>query len=304
MLSSSFQFVRRLTGYPWYEVAAELVILTLAIYLVLRFLRTTRGSGAFRGFLILIVVVTLLIRVVGEVTGAFTRLTFIYDRFLGLVAILLIVVFQPELRRAMMRLGSTRFFRPTGREVRPVVEAACKAAELLSKSNFGALIAIERQEDLSALAQTGTVLDARVSARLVQSIFWPNSPLHDLGVVIQGDRVTAAGVQFPLIEEGAIDAELGSRHRAGLGLSAETDAIVVIVSEETGAISLADGGRFERQLSVDQLRSRLIERLRAPLRESQDDADEPPDDSRPAESSAERKQDSPARREPVEASST
>lgn len=279
MFDSLQQIVRRLGSYPWFEVALELFVIWLCVYLALRFLRGTRGAGVIRGFALLLVILTILIRVLGEATNAFGRLNFIYGRFLGLLAILLIVVFQPELRRAMVRLGSTRLFRPSARTVLPVVDSVAEAVEFLSKNKFGALIAIERDESLAALAGGGVRLHAEVSARLLQSIFWPNNPLHDLGVVISGDRILASSVQFPLAEEGAGAADLGSRHRAGLGLSIETDAIVVIVSEETGQITIAEFGRFERNIARDQFRARLLERLRSPVRRDEEADENHPDDA-------------------------
>ena len=258
------QILRRIDSYPKWEVLVEMVVIGLLVYVALRFLRGTRGAGVIKGFAILIIGLTLLIRVLGGWVEAFTRLNFIYDWFLGLVAILLVVVFQPELRRAMMRLGETRLFRPARRTNLPVVGAVCDAAEFLSKNQFGALIAIAREMNLSSIAEGGVRMDALVSSELLRSIFWPNNPLHDLGVIVQGDRVLAAGVQFPLIEEaGDLSSDLGSRHRAALGLSSETDCIVVIVSEETGRISVADGGRLERDIPRNELPGVLILKLRA-----------------------------------------
>lgn len=258
------QIIRRINSYPKWEVLVEMLIIGLLVYVALRFLRGTRGAGVVKGFAILIIGMTLLIRVLGGWAEAFTRLNFIYDKFLGLIAIMLVVVFQPELRRAMMRLGETRLFRPARRTNLPVVGAVCDAAEFLSKNQFGALIAIAREMNLASIAEAGVRIDALVSSELLRSIFWPNNPLHDLGVVVQGDRVLAAGVQFPLIEEGGdLASDLGSRHRAGLGLSAETDCIVVIVSEETGRISVADGGRLERDIPRNELPGVLILKLRA-----------------------------------------
>lgn len=275
MLHSLEQIARRLASYPWYEVAVEMLVICVCVYLALRFLRGTRGAGVVKGFAFLLIAVTLGIRVLGNWADAFSRLNFIYDRFLALVALLLIVVFQPELRRAMMRVGATRLFRPSRREVLPVVKAVSEAAEFLSKSQFGALIAIERQISLNALAESGVRLDARVSTRLLESIFWPNNPLHDLGVIISSERVLAAGVQFPLIEDESLPHDLGSRHRAGLGLSGEVDCLVVIVSEETGRISMAEGGRLERDIPRDALAGMLLERLRAPRAEDEAPASEP-----------------------------
>lgn len=300
MFDSLQQIVRRLGSYPWYEVALELFVIWLCVYLALRFLRGTRGAGVIRGFALLLVILTILIRVLGDATNFFGRLNFIYGKFLGLLAILLIVVFQPELRRAMVRLGSTRLFRPSARTVLPVVDSVAEAVEFLAKNKFGALIAIERDESLGALADGGVRLNAEVSARLLQSIFWPNNPLHDLGVVISGDRVRAASVQFPLAEEGAATADLGSRHRAGLGLSVETDAVIVIVSEETGQISIAEFGRFERNIPRDQFRERLLDRLRTPVRPDEMD-DEDGDDEDALSQTGQTSAKSP---EPDEASTT
>lgn len=258
------QILRRINSYPKWEVLVEMLVIGLLVYVALRFLRGTRGAGVVKGFAVLIIGLTLVIRVLGGWADAFTRLNFIYDKFLGLIAIMLVVVFQPELRRAMMRLGETRLFRPARRTNLPVVGAVCDAAEFLSKNQFGALIAIAREMNLSSIAEAGVRIEALVTSELLRSIFWPNNPLHDLGVIIQGDRVLAAGVQFPLVEEGTeLSTDLGSRHRAGIGLSAETDCIVVIVSEETGRISVADGGRIERDIPRNELPGVLILKLRA-----------------------------------------
>jgi len=171
------------------------------------------------------------------------------------------VVFQPELRRGLTRLGETRLFRRWTTSVDETVTPIATAAALLSKSKIGALIAIERDVPLGALAENGVQLDARLSVDLLHTIFWPNSMLHDMGVIVQQGRIAAAGVQFPLIEAGTLDRTLGSRHRAAVGLSAESDALVVVVSEETGAISVADRGRLIRGVSPEDLPRVLRDRL-------------------------------------------
>lgn len=255
MLTQFNQFIR---SYQWHEVLLELAVIWIGVYLVFRFLRGTRGAGVIKGFTLLLVVVTVLVWLLGD---AFSRLNFIYERFFQLLAILLIVVFQPELRQAMIRLGDTRWFRTSREDTDRVVEAVSNAVQFLSKSQFGALIAIERNVKLGGLIEGGQELDAKLSARLLQSIFWPNSPLHDLGVVIRGERILAAGVQFPLVEEGTLPQHFGSRHRAAAGLSMETDCLVVIVSEETGAISMAERGKIEYDLPRDQFEGLLSERL-------------------------------------------
>jgi diadenylate cyclase len=248
---------------PSYEplhLAIELAVIWLCVYIIFRFLQGTRGAGVIKGFAVVLVVGTITIRVLAQASDAFTRLNFLYDKFLGLVAILLIVVFQPELRQAMSRLGRALHFRTRG-SVTGVVDAVSQAVEFLSKNQFGALIAIERTARLGGLIETGTALDAKVEARLLESIFWPNNPLHDLGVVIRGDRILAACVQFPLAEEGMLATKFGSRHRAAAGLSLESDCVVIIVSEETGGVSLAEHGRIEEDIPLDEFARTLARRL-------------------------------------------
>lgn len=252
------QFIR---SYQWHEVLLEMAVIWIGVYLVFRFLRGTRGAGIIKGFALLLVIVTVLVWLLGD---AFSRLEHIYERFFALLAILLIVVFQPELRQAMIRLGDARWFRTSREDTDRVVKDVSNAVQFLSKSQFGALIAIERNIKLGGLIEGGQELDAHLSARLLQSIFWPNSPLHDLGVVIRGERILAAGVQFPLVEEGTLPQHFGSRHRAAAGLSMETDCIVVIVSEETGAISLAERGKIDYDLPREDFPRLLGERLENP----------------------------------------
>jgi diadenylate cyclase len=260
MFGNPAQLIR---SYDLYQVVIEMAVIWLCVYAVVRFLRGTRGAGIFKGFAIIFVLLTLLIRVLGQ-DNAFERLNFIYDQFVALLALALIVIFQPELRQAMIRLSHARQFRGYRGHVREVIGAVSEAVEFLSKNQFGALIAIERGVRLGGLVEGGQVLDARVSSRLIESIFWPNSPLHDLGVVIRDNRIVAAGVQFPLAEEGVLPARTGSRHRAAAGLTMESDCVVVIVSEETGAISIAEQGRLLYDVPRDQLEDILGKRLAAP----------------------------------------
>jgi diadenylate cyclase len=261
MFSALQQFFR---SYEPLEVVIELAAIWICVYLVVRFLQGTRGAGVVKGIAVVLVVLTLIIRVLGQGGDTLGRLNFIYDKFLAVLTILLIVVFQPELRQAMIRLGHARLLRGGRDDVTRVITAVAEAVEFLSKSQFGALIAIERTVQLGGLVEAGQALDAKVSGRLIESIFWPNSPLHDLGVVIRGDRVVAAGVQFPLAEEGLLPARYGSRHRAAAGLTLESDCLVVIVSEETGTISLAENGQIDRDIPREELSAQLQARLGAP----------------------------------------
>ena len=246
-------------SYELYQVAIELAVIWFCVYVAFRFLRGTRGAGVIKGFVVLLVLLTLLMG-----SDAFGRLNFFYDKFLGLLAIVLIVVFQPELRQAMIRLGRARLFRVSTSQMTQITDAVAEAVDSLSKCQFGALIAIERSVQLGGLVDDGVRLDAEVSARLLEAIFWPNNPLHDLGVVIRGNRIVAASVQFPLVEEGMVPQEFGSRHRAAVGMTVDSDCLVVVVSEETGAISIAEHGTVDADIPRDQIRARLAERLSAP----------------------------------------
>lgn len=251
-------------SYHFFEILLEMAVIWVCVYIAFRFLKGTRGAGVIKGFAVLLVLLTLLLQVLGQATDAFGRLNFFYDKFLGLLTIVLIVVFQPELRQAMVRLGHARWFRGQTAHINRVVEAVDDAVQSLSRYQFGALIAIERSVRLGGLVEGGVPLDAELSSRLLESIFWPNNPLHDLGVVVRGNRIVAASVQFPLAEEGVVRQEYGSRHRAAVGLTLETDCLVVVVSEETGGISIAEAGHVENNIPHDRFRARLAQRLESP----------------------------------------
>lgn len=260
------QVAQRVLDYRLWEVGIELAILWLCVYVAYRFVRGTRAAGALKGLVLVLILGTLVVRVMGD--RLFPRLAVLYNNFLGFAAIALVVTFQPELRRALIRLGETPFFRPSVSEVKPVVEAVVSACELLSRKKYGAILAIERSVGLREVIETGRLINAEVSADLLTTIFWPNSPLHDMGVVISGRKLVAAGVQFPLAEpeEMPVQENLGTRHRAAVGLARVSDALVIVVSEETGAISLAEGRGLTRWLTPAALAQELTTRLtRAPL---------------------------------------
>ncbi len=263
------QLWSRLQGYPAWQVAIELAVIGAIVYVVWRFVQGTRAAGALRALIVLLVVGSVLVRLASQ-RDVFPRLSQLYMRLLGFSAIALVVIFQPELRRALIRIGELPavrpFFRstPAAGEQSQVVDAVVAASRFLSKNKFGAIVAIERQVGLREMLVGSTILNADISPELIQSIFWPNNPLHDLGVVVRGGKVLAAGVQFPLADpEDMNDPSLGARHRAAVGLTRVSDAIVVIVSEETGAISIAERGRLDRWRSPDALASELLRRLRA-----------------------------------------
>lgn len=255
------ELLTRLTSYSPWEVAFELALIWIVVYGIVRFVQGTRAAGALKGLLILIVLVSVASRVAaaGE---RFERLSYLFDKFLALVAVGLVIIFQPELRRVLVRLGETPFFRGTPTEIAFLVEQICEASRYLARAKFGALIVIERQVGLAGLVEGGTPLKAELSAQLLQTIFFPGSALHDLAVIVKGRTIAAAGVQLPLAEAADMpDPTLGSRHRAALGLSKECDALVIVVSEETGRIRLAERGRLSDPLSAAELPEELRRRL-------------------------------------------
>jgi diadenylate cyclase len=257
-------FLNTISAYPKWQVAIELLLIGTFVYSVIKFLQGTRGARMLKGASVVLIGLYLIVHLIGQ-RYDLTRIEFLYSRLLIITSFAMVVVFQPELRRALMRLGETRFFRSFSTEIHDDINALVESATFLSRRKIGALIAIEREDSLGAFSESGERLNADLSANLLDTIFWPNSPLHDLGVVISGGRIMYAGVQFPLAESGDLaDRDLGSRHRAAVGLSQESDAVVIVCSEETGDISVAERGALIRKLTPDALRGLLSELLSAP----------------------------------------
>ncbi len=251
----------RISSYSTLVVIAEMLVIWLVVYGIFRFVQGTRAAGALKGMLVVLILAAVISRVLG-VTEAFQRLSYLYERFVALVAIGLVVIFQPELRRALVRIGETPFFRSTPSDIAYTVNEIAEAAVFLSRARFGGLIVIERSVGLAGLLEGGTVLNAELSAPLLQTIFFPGSALHDLAVIVKGRRVHAAGVQLPLAEPSDMpDLRFGSRHRAAVGLTKECDALVVVVSEETGALRIAERGKLSSPMDEEQLREELRTRL-------------------------------------------
>ncbi len=243
------------------EIFLELLVIWVCVYTAFRFLRGTRGAGVVKGFLVVAIGVAVLVRVLGDATDGLVRLRFLFDRVFGLGAILMIVVFQPELRAAMSRLGRTNFFARNQAEVDGLAREVAEAVEFLSKNRMGAIIVFERQIGMGDLVESGIKLDATPSAALIQSIFWPSSPLHDLATVVRNGRVWAANVQLPLAQEDAVPTTLGSRHRAALGATLDADCLVLVVSEESGLIRFAEGGQLSEPVARERVEAELTERL-------------------------------------------
>lgn len=230
----------------------QILIVAVGLYYVLRLLARTRAIQMLVGLLVL-GAFYYMARILGmELIESIMRNIFQY----GTIAAL--IVFQPELRSALARLGQNRMVRFLGRlEKREVVEELVEAVERLSRAKIGAIIAVQRDMGLEEYTETGTNIQARVSADLIVSLFSPYGPLHDGAVLVQEDSIIAAGVILPLTQFPVADRTLGTRHRAALGLSEETDALVIVVSEETSQISLARRGSLERDVSVERLRAAL-----------------------------------------------
>lgn len=245
---------------PWWRILIELFLIGIVVYWVVRFLRGTRGARLLKGIALLLIFLYLIVQIVAKQLHL-DRIVFLYSGFLQYATFAAVIVFQPELRRAIMRLGETRLFRGFSSEVSEEINELVQSAAFLSRRKIGALIAVERETGLGGIAESGTLVNADLSAPLLNTIFYPNSPLHDLGVVISGGRIAYAGVQFPLAEEGTLERELGSRHRAAVGLSNETDAVVIVVSEQTGDVSIAERGVLLRKLTPEALRGMLNELL-------------------------------------------
>jgi diadenylate cyclase len=264
-------FLRAFHSYPVWQILIEWLLIGSVVYWVVRFLRGTRGARLLKGIVFLLLALYLIVTLVGDQLGL-QRIKFLYDKLVFAASFVVVVVFQPELRRALMRLGETRLFQRFSDQFNDEIEALVESAAYLSRRKIGGLVAIEREIPLGGIAENGTKLNADMSAPLLNTIFYPNSALHDLGVIISNGRIMYAAVQFPLAEVGDLEQGLGSRHRAAVGLSQETDAVVVVVSEQTGDISIAERGILTRKISLDRLRDLLVELLgrsdHRPLRKS------------------------------------
>jgi diadenylate cyclase len=239
----------------------EIAILAAFIYLILRFLGKTRGAGIVRG-LGLVVISLFLVTHVIIARFDLAVLGRVLDYLLTTVLLGLLVIFQPELRRGLMLLGRYRLLRRFAQTPRySIADRLADAAEAMSSDNIGALIVIERETALAMYIETGETIDSEVSANLLRAIFSKRSPLHDGAVILRGDRIAAAACQLPLgqpPENAAM--HMGMRHRSALCMSEETDAVLLVVSEETGRISLAVGGRLEPVPSAE-LSQRLADLL-------------------------------------------
>lgn len=245
-------------GRHWRQ-AIEVIILWLIIYNTYRYFRATRGARIFTALVALYIGMTLLSGWLDlTVIGWLLKYVSVF------LAIALVVIFQPELRRALAELGSHRIFSSMNERTRRLfADELVEMVENLSRRRIGALIAIERGIDLKQYLETGTVMDCQLTPALVYTIFHKGTTLHDGGMIVRmaDERIAGAGCVFPLIQRELSDQSIGLRHRAAMGITEESDAIALVVSEETGAISIAINGKLERDLEGEALLERLNELL-------------------------------------------
>jgi uncharacterized protein (TIGR00159 family) len=247
----------------------DIILVAFIIYYVLRLLEGTRALQVLLGFVLLIVLYYVSQR------GLFT-LNWILGQFLGSIIIIVVILFQNDIRRGLAAIGRRPFLlkMSPGKSKELFTEEIVKAASYMANRHIGALMAIERVNSLSDFVEIGMRIDALVSRELIISIFNPSSPLHDGGIIIVGNRILSAGSFFPLATDPDLERDLGTRHRAAIGLSLETDAIVIVVSEETGIVSLAVGGEIKRGLDATSLQNQLLDLLgiKRPARNKADTA--------------------------------
>lgn len=234
----------------------DILLVAFIIYELLLLTRHTRGSAVLKGMFAMLVIALL-----SSLLG-FTSLNWLLMAILQNGAIVLVILFQPEFRKALEKMGRSRLFGRNSRknnddERGRIIDEIVQTVVDLSKRRVGALIVFEQKTGLQDFVETGTRLDAEISAPLLENIFEPNTPLHDGAVVIRDDQIVAAACILPLAEASGVSRELGTRHRAAVGISESTDAIVIVVSEETGIVSMAQDGVLHRPLTVDRLRDIL-----------------------------------------------
>jgi diadenylate cyclase len=243
----------------WRQIV-EILILTIGIYYVFRFIRGTRGAPVLIGFFVVLlgfVFLSFLLQL--------TVLRYLLGAFSAIFVLAALVIFQPELRRMLAELGNLPLFATTHEE-RENIEVIIQSLERLSEVRIGAIIAIQQSINLQDAVESGIVVDCEATPEMLETIFFPNNAIHDGGVVMKGDRIAFAACIFPLTQRRDLPKSIGTRHRAAIGLTEETDAIVVVVSEETGAVSYAYKGQLVRGVTSEELRAFLTSMLVIPAR--------------------------------------
>ncbi len=237
--------------------AIDIGIVSFVIYKILEFIKETRAQQLIRGIVILVIIFF-----VSDLLN-FYVLNWVMKSTMTIGIFAFVVLFQPELRRGLEYMGRSGFVRNSFRNIdkdhaKEVVNIFVETVGKFSESRLGALIVIERQTMLNDIIETGTILDAEISTELLGNLFYEGAPLHDGAIIIRGDRAYAAGCVLPLTQNNELSKDLGTRHRAGIGITEKSDAITIIVSEETGVISIAEDGAFERFLDKKTIEKKLL----------------------------------------------
>jgi len=242
-----------LKEHRWVLDILDITLMSIILYRLLLIVKGTKAAQMMIGLAIL-----LLASLASRYLELFT-IDWLVQSFWAQIVIAMIVLFQPEIRRALAHIGEAQFLNFASAEELKSLEEIVRAAVSLANRKIGALIVIERDTSLKDFVEIGTSLDARVSKELLLSIFHPTSPIHDGAVIIKGNRVAAAGCFLPITLSSELSKSLGTRHRAGIGLTEETDALAIIVSEETGLISVGLGGKIEEKMDMGTLRDMLTD---------------------------------------------
>ena len=260
--------LQQLTRMRWSDYL-DIAVVAFLLYKLFPLIRGTNTLRVARTIIIIIIVAWLT-----EVLEMYA-LSFIFNQFMQVGLIALVVLFQPELRRMLDHLGSMRLRKllgteKSGPELAPVISQIVMACETMGRERVGALIVLAREEPLDEYYKKGTKIDAQVSEQLLRNIFFPKASLHDGAVIIRGGRIAAAGCVLPLSDSDRLSADLGTRHRAGVGISEVSDSVAIIVSEETGTISVAVGGMLKRHLAPQTLEKLLTNELCPPEPSAED----------------------------------
>ncbi|HRZ87719.1 MAG TPA: diadenylate cyclase CdaA [bacterium] len=238
----------------YYRPILEIAIIAVFFYFIFVFIRGTRAVQVIQGLIVILVVFFIAQKL------HLTAINWLLTRFFTFAAVACVIIFQPEFRKALAQIGKRPLFSPYIVE-EDVIDAVVQAATTLSAKKIGALIAIERYTGLRNFIDSGVKMDSKISGEIIHTIFMPNTPLHDGGVIIQGDRIAAAACLFPLSQKPNLSRSMGTRHRAAIGLTEETDAVVIVVSEETGTISIAIEEKITRDFDESSLKKNLKEIL-------------------------------------------
>ena len=249
-----------LENFRWVLDLLDILLVAFIIYRIILLIKGTRAVQMLVGLAVLLIVY-----VASQVGGLYT-LNWILNNFLSSIILVIVVIFQNDIRRALIHVGRNPFFADLSfREETQVIDELCRGCTILAQKHLGALIVIERETGINDFLEVGVELDAKPSGSLLQSIFHHASPLHDGAVIIQRGRITRAGCFLPLTQDPGVSPQFGTRHRAAIGLTELVDAVVIVVSEETGRIAVVVGGKITRDLEVTTLK-KVLNRLLEPRR--------------------------------------